>query len=72
MENPTLMLTFHLDTLELDIASPTLTLDFAISLLDRAKRMLEVQEKLLIAQQVRAQAENQERTHRVLRSVKLQ
>ena len=72
MENPTLMLTFHLDTLELDIDSPTLTLDFAISLLDRAKRMLEVQEKLLIAQQVRAQGENQERTHRVLRSVKLQ
>jgi len=72
MENPTLLLTFHLDTLELDIDSPTLTLDFAISLLDRAKRMLEVQEKLLIAQQVRAQGENQERTHRVLRSVKLQ
>jgi hypothetical protein len=72
MENPTLLLTFHLDTLELDIDAPTLTLDFAISLLDRAKRLLEAQEKILIAQQVRAAAVDEFRTGQVLKGVKLQ
>ncbi len=53
MENPTLLLTFHLDTLELDIEAPTLPPDFAISLLDRAKRLLEVREKMQMAQLLR-------------------
>lgn len=56
MENPVLTLTFHLDTMELDVDGPTLSLDFAISLLDRAKRLLENQEKIVIAQQLRAAA----------------
>jgi hypothetical protein len=54
MENPTLLLTFHLDTLELDIDAPKISIDFAISLLDRAKRLLEMKEKLEMAQQLRA------------------
>lgn len=54
MENPTLLLTFHLDTLELDIHAPEISIDFALSLLDRAKRLLEVKEKMTLAQQLRA------------------
>jgi hypothetical protein len=54
LENPTLLLTFHLDTLELDIDAPTLSPDFAISLLERAKRLLEAREKMTMAQQLRA------------------
>ena len=54
MENPTLVLTFHLDTLELDIDAPALSPDFAISLLERAKRLLEAREKMTMAQQLRA------------------
>jgi hypothetical protein len=53
MENPVLTLTFHLDTFELDIDAPSLPVDFAISLLDRAKRLLENHEKMAIAQQMR-------------------
>jgi hypothetical protein len=54
MENPTLLLTFHLDTLELDIDAPDISIDFAISLLDRAKRLLEAKEKITLAQHLRA------------------
>ena len=53
MENPTLLLTFHLDTLELDIDAPAISIDFALSLLDRAKRLLEAKEKFMMAQQWR-------------------
>lgn len=53
MENPKLTLTFHLDTLELDIDAPELSMDFCLSMLDRAVRMLERQEKLDIATQMR-------------------
>jgi hypothetical protein len=72
MENPTLALTFHLDTMELDIDCPQMSLDFAMSLLYRAQRILEAQEKIMIAQQVRAVAVNELRTNNVLRNVKLQ
>lgn len=53
MENPKLVLIFHLDTLELDIDAPELSMDFCLSMLDRAVRMLERQEKLDIATQMR-------------------
>lgn len=72
MENPVLTLTFHLDTLELDVDAPTLSLDFAISLLMRAQRLLENQEKMLIAQQVRAVAVNQALAGEMFKSIKLQ
>lgn len=71
MEDPTLILTFHLETLELDIDAPALSLDFAISLLDRAKHLLENQEKIIIAQQLRAIAGNESRTSEVLNRIKL-
>jgi hypothetical protein len=71
MENPTLLLTFHLDTLELDIDAPALSIDFAVSLLDRAKHLLENQEKIVIAQQLRALAGNESRTNEVLNRIKL-
>lgn len=75
MENPTVILTLDMDTLELDINASTLTLDVAISLIDRAKRALENQEKIVIAQQisanVRAIAQNQNRTENVLSRIKL-
>jgi len=72
MENPTLTLTFHLDTFELDIDAPSLSLDFALSLLDRARRLLEAQEKLVIARGVREAVENETRANRIVRNVKLQ
>jgi hypothetical protein len=71
MENPTLLLTFHLDTLELDIDAPALSIDFALSLLDRAKRLLENQEKIVLTQQLRAMAGNESRTSEVLNRIKL-
>lgn len=46
MENPVLTLTFHLDTMEMDVDAPTLSIEFAISMLDRAKRLLEAKEKV--------------------------
>lgn len=76
MENPTVILTLHMDTLELDVDAPELALDVVISLIDRAKRALENQEKIFIAHQissgVRALAENQNRTEKVLSRIKLQ
>jgi len=76
MENPTVLLTFHLDTYELDIDAPELTLDFVMSLIERAKRMLENQEKVVVAHQisqgVRAAAMNQQRTESLLSKIKLQ
>jgi hypothetical protein len=76
MANPTVILTFHPDTFELDIDAPELQLDFVMSLIDRAKHALENQEKIVIAHQisagVRALAENQNRTEKVLSRIKLQ
>lgn len=76
MENPTVILTLHMDTLELDVDAPELALDVVISLIDRAKRALKNQEKIVIAHQissgVRALAENQNRTEKVLSRIKLQ
>jgi hypothetical protein len=71
----TMLLTFHPDTLELDIDAPNMSLDFGISLLERAKRLLEHQEKITVVQQAaataRADAANQDRTKEVLSRIKL-
>jgi hypothetical protein len=76
MDNPKVVLTFRLDTYDLDIDAPDLSLDFVMSIIERAKRMLEVQEKIMVAHQisqgVRAIAANEEHTKRVLSKVKLQ
>lgn len=71
MENPTLTITFNLETLELEINAPELPSDFAISLLDRAKKLIENQEKIVMAQAIRAAAGNESRTNEVLKRVKL-
>ena len=75
MDNPTVMLTLHMDTLELDIDAPELSLDVVISLIERAKRMLENQEKIVVAHQisagVRVMAENAQRTHQVMSKIKM-
>jgi hypothetical protein len=75
MDNPTVMLTLHMDTLELDIDAPELSLDVVISLIERAKRMLENQEKIVVAHQisagVRAMDENAQRTHQVMSKIKM-
>jgi hypothetical protein len=69
----TMLLTFHPDTLELDIDAPDMTLDFGIALLQRAKHLLEFQEKLLLAKLVREQdVANEIRTNDVIRKLKLQ
>jgi hypothetical protein len=71
----TMLLTFHPDTLELDIDAPNMSLDFGISMLERAKRLLEHQEKITVVQQAaaiaRADAANQDRTKEVLSRIKL-
>ncbi len=76
MENPKVVLTFRLDSYDLDIDAPELTLDFVISLIDRAKRMLEEQQKIVTAHQisagVRQLAADAQRTEKVLSRVKLQ
>ena len=75
MDNPTVMLTLHMDTLELDFDGPELSLDVVISLIERAKRMLENQEKIVVAHQisagVRVMAENAQRTHQVMSKIKM-
>ena len=54
MENVTVILTYHPDTLELDLDAPTLPLDVVISFLQRALRQCENAEKIVVAQQVSA------------------
>jgi hypothetical protein len=75
MENPTILITFHPDTLELDITAPELALDIVISFLERALRQCENAEKIVVAQNlsaaVRGAAENQQRTHAVLSKLKM-
>lgn len=80
MDNPTIIITFHRDTLEVDVDAPELALDVVINFLQRAMRQCENAEKIVVAQQVnaavRASAENammdQERTRKVLSRIKLQ
>lgn len=75
MENPTLTLTLHLDTLEMDIDAPEISLDFALSMIERAKRILDHQERVVVAQQmaqgVRAAQSNEERTRKVISNLKM-
>lgn len=71
MDKYKLLLVFNPDTMDLEINAPEMPSDFAISLLDRAKKMIENQEKLVMAQQIRSMAESDERTNRVLQKVKL-
>lgn len=75
MENPKVVLTFHTDTYELDIDAPELSLDFVLSIIERAKRMLDHQERIVVAQQmgaVAAQArDNEARTKRVISNLKM-
>jgi hypothetical protein len=75
VENPTIILTFHPDTLELDVDAPELALDVVISFLQRAIRQCENAEKIVVAQQVSAAvkniAMNEERTQRVISRIKM-
>lgn len=71
METRTLTLVFHPDTLDIEIQAEEMPSDFAVSLLDRAKKLIENQEKIAIAQQLRSAASSEERTGEILRKVKL-
>jgi transposase-like protein len=79
MENPTVLITFHPDTLELDVDAPALSLDTVISFLQRALRQCENAEKIVVAQQVTAAvrdvnanaAYNEMRTKKVLSNIKM-
>jgi hypothetical protein len=79
MENITIVLTYHPDTLELDVDAPTLALDVVISFLQRAMRQCENAEKIVVAQQVTAAvrdvnanaAFNEMRTKKVLSNIKM-
>lgn len=75
MENKTILITFHPDTLELDVDAPELALDVVISFLQRAMRQCENAEKVVVAQQVSAAvrdaANNHHRTLSVLSNLKM-
>jgi hypothetical protein len=75
MENPTVLITFHPDTLELDVDAPALALDVVISFLQRAMRQCENAEKIVVAQQVSAAvrdvAFNEMQTKKVLSNIKM-
>lgn len=71
MENKTILIIFHPDTLELEIEAPELPMDFAMSMLERAKRALENQEKIALAQLMRHSAAEQERTEKVISRIKM-
>jgi transposase-like protein len=75
MSDRTVLITYHDDTLEMDIDAPDLALDIVISFLQRALRQCENAEKVVVAQQVSAAvrdaAENQGRTRRVLSNLKM-
>jgi hypothetical protein len=76
VNNPTMIITFDRESLEISIDAPEISLDFGISLLDRAKRVLEAQEKIVLMQKAAAQsridAMNEAKTGRILDRVKLQ
>ena len=69
------ILKFNTETFELDVDAPDLSLDFVLSLVDRAQRILEEQVKIAtgrqISQAVRTDAANVQRTEQVLSQVKL-
>jgi hypothetical protein len=71
-----MIITFDRESLEISIDAPEISLDFGISLLDRAKRVLEAQEKIVLMQKAAAQsridAMNEAKTGRILDRVKLQ
>lgn len=79
MENISIILTYHPDTMELDVDAPTLALDVVISFIQRALRQCENAEKILVAQQVSAAvreasvgaAINEQRTKQVLSKLKM-
>lgn len=79
MENTTIQITFHPDTMELDVDAPELALDVVISFLQRALRQCENAEKIMVAQQVTAAVRdlnnsaivNEQRTRSVLSKLKM-
>lgn len=79
MENTTIQITFHPDTMELDVDAPELALDVVISFLQRALRQCENAEKIMVAQQVTAAVRdlnnsaivNEQRTRSVLTKLKM-
>lgn len=79
MENTTIQITFHPDTMELDVDAPELALDVVISFLQRALRQCENAEKIVVAQQVSAAVRdaalnasvNEQRTRSVLSKLKM-
>lgn len=76
MSTVTVTLTLNTDTYELDIQGDAIPLDFALSIIKRACRRLEQQEKIIIVQQMgQAQAQavsDHHRTEGVMRKIKLQ
>lgn len=56
MDNPTIIITFHRDSLQMDISAREMPMDFAISLLERAKRQCENLEKVQIINEARRKA----------------
>ena len=79
MENTTIQITFHPDTMEMDVDAPELRLDVVISFLQRALRQCENAEKIMVAQQVTAAVRdlnnsaivNEQRTRSVLTKLKM-
>jgi len=75
-ENPTMVIVFDRKTLEISIDAPDMSLDFGLSILERAKRILEAQEKIALTQKaaaaVRAEAQNEFRAQAVVDRIKLQ
>lgn len=79
MENTTIQITFHPDTMEMDVDAPELALDVVISFLQRALRQCENAEKIMVAQQVTAAVRdlnnsaivNEQRTRSVLTKLKM-
>jgi hypothetical protein len=79
MENTTIQITFHPDTMEMDVDAPELRLDVVISFLQRALRQCENAEKVVVAQQMGAVARdaavnsamNEQRTRSVLSKLKM-
>lgn len=75
MEKPAIIVTFDPETMEMNVDAPTLALDVVISFLQRALRQCENAEKIVVAQQmstaVREVATNENRTKRILSTIKM-
>jgi hypothetical protein len=71
-----MVIVFNRESLEISIDAPDMSLDFGLSLLERAKRILEAQEKIVLTQKAiavsRAEAQNELRSKAVLDRIKLQ